>query len=33
MGIHDDDDLGLEDDMDDQLQGSYMGNDEMGESK
>ena len=33
MGVHDDDDLGLEDDMDDQLHGSYMGNDEMGESK
>ena len=38
MGLHDDDDLGMEDgdgmdEMEDQLQGSYMGNDEMGESK
>ena len=34
MGIHDDDDLGMEDDdIDEQLHGSYMGNDDMGESK
>ena len=36
MGVHDEDDLGMEDGMDDieeQLHGSYMGNEEMGESK
>lgn len=38
MGVHDEDDLGMEDgdgmdDIEDQLQGSYIGNDEMGESK
>ena len=34
MGLHDEDDLGMEDgDALDDMEGSYMGNDEMGESK
>ena len=35
MGLHDDDDLGMEDgdDIDEQLHGSYLGNEDMGESK